>query len=1470
MLPQLKRFKRASRSVKRVFLCFISCILCLALSEPFLVASGQPKVGVMQSELVKDSKVQIAAQTATSSADDKSPEPQVLVVEVVVQGGSEKLQAIAYQAIATKSGQATTKSRLQEDINAIFKTGWFSSVKAEPENTPKGVRVTFIVQPNPVLRQVNIVTIPTSNSVLPATVVNDTFRSQYGNILNLQTLQAGIDKLTQRYQANGYILAKVLKDPKISEDGTVTLQIAEGVMNPVIESVRVQFVNSENKPTTVQEQMVGSKTLASVILPAVRSKPGMVFNRAQLEQDRKRVLDLGILQDATLAWEPGKNPRQVAVVLNVQEASGTTEKLVNKAERVNKAEADLQRARSQRDSIAEATALRTLAEVRSDVALYQTALNLSQTSNDRAGAAEALKGLAYIYNSQADSKTNDSNNENDKKSIDKEKKKQAVSTYQAALKIYQKLNNDTQAAIILNNIGYLFQELEDYPAAIVTYRQAAPLFQKLKHPFWRALTLGHLAASYRKIDEIDQALVTHQQALLVWKFLREHPNQLQSSSVIVSVDQPDDRQSQIGASWIYPFQGDIQFYIGTNDLRKSSLADVRVGEALTLLNIGGIYQAVGDYQQALYTFKRALPLFQISRSTIQALVQDGSIDSPLVGELLAEIVDMLESFLMSTLYTDMGWQQQAQSHRDLVLAGGRTLLEKVRQIATTTGQTFELESFLRIMSPLFGVFSSFISNAGSKLSEAQSSQIVIDWINQSMPFVQELIAKQQLPSQWRPYRPWLEAAYNYFLGEQLAKADKPQQAVVAYQQVLSQWQNLLPLNLQTLRSLNTNTSTFSSTGSVSLISESLSKGLDLAEYIAHATVHNAMGKALLASGKSQEAIAAHQQAVQILQAGRDRTSKTNPVRTQPTNALNQFLQIELAKISDGVTADTLYGLGKAHAANQQNALALELYNRALPLWRKADKILQEADTYWEMAIVQRQQGNLAQAKTQIETAIERIESEKAQIGYQQQQQGTKPAPQKPNPYKSYINLVDYLASKQNYYGFYIDLLMQLHQQSPAAGYEELAFQASERSHARSLRAMLNRSTRQPTRSDSTNPSTNPSDKLQAIQLAQVSSSNDLQQQLLDDKTILLEYALGKEHSYLWAVTKKDLQTYILPKQAEIEAVSREFLELMQSPLYRVGDRRGGALASTNAVEPDAAAQLSRMLLEPVAEQLGTKRLLIVSDGILHYLPFAALPKPGTTGRNEVPLLVDHEIVGLPSASMQIGLQQNRANAKAPTKTLAMLADPIFSRDDQRLQDRAPDRTADVETLYPRLPATRREASQIVGLVPVAKRLLKLDAAASRQVAISPELTQYRMVHFASHGILNSQNPQRSGMVLSVLDNQGELQRGLLSTADAFNLKLSADLVVLSGCTTALGKEIQGEGLIGLTGGLMYAGAKQVVAGLWNVNDDSTALLMTHFYQSMLNHGLSPVAALRSAQIKLWQSQNWQAPYYWAAFTLQGR
>jgi CHAT domain-containing protein len=196
-------------------------------------------------------------------------------------------------------------------------------------------------------------------------------------------------------------------------------------------------------------------------------------------------------------------------------------------------------------------------------------------------------------------------------------------------------------------------------------------------------------------------------------------------------------------------------------------------------------------------------------------------------------------------------------------------------------------------------------------------------------------------------------------------------------------------------------------------------------------------------------------------------------------------------------------------------------------------------------------------------------------------------------------------------------------------------------------------------------------------------------------------------------------------------------------------------------------------------------------------------------------------------------------------------------------------TDDIEKLYKRLEGTREEATKIAALSP-GKNLIKLDGEASRQLVMNTDLNPYRIVHLATHGILNGQNPARSGMILSTVDSQGELQRSLLSTADVFNLKLSSDLVVLSGCTTALGKEIQGEGLIGMTGGLMYSGSQQVAAGLWDVDDDGTALLMTQFYQGMLKQGLSPAAALRSAQINLLKSQNWKAPYYWSAFTLQGR
>jgi CHAT domain-containing protein len=243
----------------------------------------------------------------------------------------------------------------------------------------------------------------------------------------------------------------------------------------------------------------------------------------------------------------------------------------------------------------------------------------------------------------------------------------------------------------------------------------------------------------------------------------------------------------------------------------------------------------------------------------------------------------------------------------------------------------------------------------------------------------------------------------------------------------------------------------------------------------------------------------------------------------------------------------------------------------------------------------------------------------------------------------------------------------------------------------------------------------------------------------------------------------------------------------------------------------------------------------------------------------------------------------------------VLADPVFSQSDGRVpaltaQSSNSQKTADLslnnrhylyraaedigETNFigslARLPATRWEAQQITSLIPAKERLLALDFAANLETATSAELGQYRIIHFATHSLIDSLRPELSGIVLSLVNKQGEEQDGFLRSHEIYNLRLPAELVVLSGCRTGLGKEVKGEGLIGLTRGFMYAGAKRVAVSLWKVEDKPTAELMARFYKKMLGHEkLSPAAALRAAQLEMWRDERWHLPYYWAAFVLQG-
>ncbi|MGB5963745.1 MAG: CHAT domain-containing protein, partial [Coleofasciculaceae cyanobacterium] len=619
------------------------------------------------------------------------------------------------------------------------------------------------------------------------------------------------------------------------------------------------------------------------------------------------------------------------------------------------------------------------------------------------------------------------------------------------------------------------------------------------------------------------------------------------------------------------------------------------------------------------------------------------------------------------------------------------------------------------------------------------------------------------------------------------------------------------------------------------------------------------------------------------------------------NAYNQSLIIS-RHLKDKIKETTILNqIGKINAASGQISTAQEYYNQALPLSRQLGYKTEEANILYNQATLNRQQNNLTAAKTEIETAINIIESLRTQIASKELRQS-------------------YFARNQDYYQFYIDLLMQLHQQNPNQGYDGQALHISERARARSLLELLTEATaniRQGADPKLLEQERNLQQELNTLerrryelssgqyteqelneikqksqslltQLKQLETQirttspryaalkypepltlQQIQQQVLDDDTLLLQYSLGEDRSYLWAVTKTSITSYVLPKRSEIEAAAQTFRQ---------------SLTPDSGANLETGLPLSQMLLAPVANQLANKRLLVVGDGALQYVPFAALPIP-TSPTN--PLLVQNEIITLPSASTVAIQRRQLQNRPIAAKSLAVIADPIFATNDTRLTGIPPQPTPDTlssrtltratrnlglgdsVSVLDRLEYTGIEAKKILALVPEAKRLQALDFNASRTAATDPNLAEYQIIHLATHGLLDPINPELSGIVLSLYDQKGTSQDGFLRLHDIFNLNLPAELVVLSACETGLGKEVKGEGLVGLTRGFMYAGARRVVVSLWSVNDVATSEVMAKFYQKMLNEGQNPVSALRAAQLEMWKSQNWQSPYYWAAFTVQG-
>jgi CHAT domain-containing protein len=443
----------------------------------------------------------------------------------------------------------------------------------------------------------------------------------------------------------------------------------------------------------------------------------------------------------------------------------------------------------------------------------------------------------------------------------------------------------------------------------------------------------------------------------------------------------------------------------------------------------------------------------------------------------------------------------------------------------------------------------------------------------------------------------------------------------------------------------------------------------------------------------------------------------------------------------------------------------------------------------------------------------------------------------------------------------------------------------------------------------------------ALTSAQPLTLAEVQQKILDADTVLLEYSLGREQSYLWAVTTNSVSLRRLPARDKLDALAmalrdRVVPQSLRRSLLDAGsqtrglnDERGLAL-SNNATTAnvaafvDASGALYQSTIAPVASLLANKRLLVVADGALNYVPFESFVTAtgGGGDYSTLPYLVrTNEVAYAPSASVVAAIRQQAASgaAAANSRGLLLVADPIFDASDPRakilqgtgaaasgeqsgemlaVNSAVADLTGASNTAavgsgnvkLARLNGTRAEAQQIAtfartsGLAPD----IWLDLDASENKVKTTDVSKYRILHVATHGLLNTERPQFTGVVLSLVGNrEGD---GFLRTDEIFNLRLGSPLVMLSACETGLGKERRGEGVIGLTRAFMYAGAPTVGVSLWSVSDKSTADLMTDFYKRLLTKGSpAPPAAMRAAQVAMIEGKKYSAPFYWAPFVLVG-
>jgi CHAT domain-containing protein/Tfp pilus assembly protein PilF len=964
------------------------------------------------------------------------------------------------------------------------------------------------------------------------------------------------------------------------------------------------------------------------------------------------------------------------------------------------------------------------------------------------------------------------------------------------------------------------------------------------------------------------------------------------------------------------FQGSLTLWRGLRDRRE---------EGRTLRRIGDVYQPLSEYQNALLVYRQALAL------DLQANDRDEQIE--VLNQLSSVYVFLSENQLaLETCTRALKLSQDTGNRR-----GEAAALNNLGEVKNWSG---DLQKALEFYRRSLSIWQALNDRPG----QAQS-YLYLGYTYSDLGQVREAIdAYNRALSLWQAANERRGQALTLSaLGRLYSRIGERQTALDFFSRG-RQLSKQVGDSIEEARTCSGIAYVYYDTGEPARALEYYDRALSLFRQAKYPNgeggVLNDYAAVYFSLGEYQKALEYLQQSVSIFRSTGNRRmeivglrdiGRVFDARGDKAMALGTYLRaLSFYHAEKGLRGEaiTLNLIGDIYQGRGELPKALDYYTRALALCRQAEYLLGEGATQYNIARVQRDLGNLAEARRRMDGALGVVESLRRKVTSQDLR-------------------ASYFATVRQHYELYIDILMKSQKQDPNAGFASAAFEISEKSRARSLLESLNEAradirqgvepallerernleqainamaerhgqlvanketAEAQTVAAELNQLTTEYDEVKAqikfrspryaaLTQPQPLGLKEIQNRLLNDNSVLLEYMLGDERSYLWAVTRAGISSYELPSRTQIEDAVQKFRKLLTAhqPVPNESfDERQARIKEAESNISEAATTLSQMILGPVAGTLGTKRLLIVPDGVLQYIPFQALPSPSKTSistaqapvdsTEQLPLLVDHEIVNEPSASALALVLSDTSQRQPAPNSVAIFANPVFDVDDPRVKSPGTAQAQSVESKKPQtfrdtgfgegkipaLPASREEAEAIMAVAPWGTGMKALGFDANRAAINKPELAQYRIVHFATHGFIDYQHPELSGLVLSRVDRDGRPQEGFVRLHDIYNLKLSADLVVLSACNTGLGKDVKGEGLIGLTRGFMYAGAGGVAASLWKVDDDATAELMKNFYEGMFKRGLTPAAALRDAQLDLRKQKRWHAPYYWAAFVIQGQ